>query len=296
MDTRIEALLVEYELERLVTPLNNVALPAIGLSFKKVQSNRPLGVSSKLGGTAHLPKGFSWPANKGRPLNFLLQIDLTELQPYNLQGLLPTAGLLSFFYDLEEQPWGYDPNELDGFCVVYTSAAETLKPFRGPDAGDSLAEHSISFHSAWTLPHYGSRTFDWFVGTNRISKEEEAIYIDLSTQFENLYSLVTYDKFFAKTGGYHRMLGHSMNIQGDMQLEAQLVSNGLYCGDSSGYRDSRRKLLETGAEDWCLLLQLDSDDSIGLMWGDVGMLYFWIHKNDLAQQRFSNVWMTLQCG
>lgn len=295
MNKRIEELLIESELGRLATPLQDVALPAIGMSFEKAPSNQPL-VVSKLGGAAHLPQDLSWPTNKGRPLNFLLQIDLAELQPHDSQGLLPPSGLLSFFYDIEEQPWGYDPNELDGFCVVYTSAAEVLEPRQGPDTEDSPAEHSISFHSTWTIPHYGSRAFDWLVGTNCISREEESIYIDLSTQVENLYSLVTHDKFFTKTGGYHRMLGHSMNIQGDMQLEAQLVSNGLYCGDSSGYRDPRRESLEPGADDWLLLLQLDSDDSIGLMWGDIGMLYFWIHKNDLAQQRFSNVWMTLQCG
>ncbi|NJM98872.1 MAG: DUF1963 domain-containing protein [Phormidesmis sp. RL_2_1] len=295
MDTRIEELLPQYQLARLAAPLHNIALPAIGLSFEKVSSDQPL-MNSRLGGDAYLPKGFVWPANKGRPLNFLLQIDLAELQPHNWQGLLPMSGLLSFFYDLEEKPWGYDPNELDGFCVVHIPATERLEPYQGPEAEDSPSTHSISFHSAWTIPHYGSRAFDWLVGTNRISREEEALYIDLSAQIENLYSPVTYDKHFDKIGGYHRMLGHSMNIQGDMQLEAQLVSNGLYCGDSSGYKDPKRKVLEAGAEDWLLLLQLDSDDNVGLMWGDIGMLYFWIHRDDLAQQRFSKVWMTLQCG
>jgi hypothetical protein len=43
----------------------------------------------------------------------------------------------------------------------------------------------------------------------------------------------------------HRILGHSTNIQGDMQLEAQLVTNGLYCGDPSGYNRqvSRQQLV-----------------------------------------------------
>jgi uncharacterized protein YwqG len=81
-----------------------------------------------------------------------------------------------------------------------------------------------------------------------------------------------------------------------MQLEAQLVSNGLYCGDPSGYNDPKAKELEAGADDWLLLLQLDSDDHADLMWGDVGMLYYWIRTDDLINRRFRRSWMTLQCG
>ena len=81
-----------------------------------------------------------------------------------------------------------------------------------------------------------------------------------------------------------------------MQLEAQLVTNGLYCGDASGYRDPRRPELEKTCEDWQLLLQLDSDDSANLMWGDMGMLYFSVRKSDLTDRDFSRAWMTLQCG
>ena len=80
-----------------------------------------------------------------------------------------------------------------------------------------------------------------------------------------------------------------------MQLEAQLVTNGLYCGSPTGREDPRRKTLEPGADDWVLLLQFDSEDTIDVMWGDCGMLYYWIRNDDLANGRFDNVWMTLQC-
>jgi uncharacterized protein YwqG len=80
-----------------------------------------------------------------------------------------------------------------------------------------------------------------------------------------------------------------------MQLEAQLVTNGLYCGNASGYEDPRRASLEEHADDWILLLQLDSDDVGNFMWGDSGMLYYWIRKQDLCELRFDRVWMALQC-
>jgi len=33
-----------------------------------------------------------------------------------------------------------------------------------------------------------------------------------------------------------------------------------------------------------------------MMWGDMGMLYFWIRAEDLAARRFERVWMILQCS
>jgi uncharacterized protein YwqG len=97
-------------------------------------------------------------------------------------------------------------------------------------------------------------------------------------------------------GPSHRLGGHSSNVQGDMQLEAQLVMHGLYCGDPSGYRDARAEELERTCDVWSLLLQLDSDEGAGLMWGDLGMLYYWARSQDIDRHDFSKTWMTLQCG
>ncbi|MHC4402544.1 MAG: DUF1963 domain-containing protein [Planctomycetota bacterium] len=75
-----------------------------------------------------------------------------------------------------------------------------------------------------------------------------------------------------------------------------MTFHGLYTGDETGYDDPRRKELEKGAADWQLLLQIDSDeDNAGMMWGDMGRLYFWIRRDDLKKQAFGNVWMVLQC-
>jgi uncharacterized protein YwqG len=44
-----------------------------------------------------------------------------------------------------------------------------------------------------------------------------------------------------------------------------------------------------------LLLQLDTDDDAGMMWCDVGSLYFWIREQDARAGDFSKIWMILQC-
>ena len=80
-----------------------------------------------------------------------------------------------------------------------------------------------------------------------------------------------------------------------MQLECQLASNGVYCGNPEGYQNPLVGELGSKASQWTLLFQCDSDDNVGWMWGDVGRLYFWITESDLVAQRFENVWMILQC-
>lgn len=80
-----------------------------------------------------------------------------------------------------------------------------------------------------------------------------------------------------------------------MQLECQLVSHGLYCGDSSGYQDPRAAELEPGAVEWRLLLQIDSEDDAGMMWGDVGRIYYWMHRQDLANRNWEKARLCFQC-
>lgn len=93
----------------------------------------------------------------------------------------------------------------------------------------------------------------------------------------------------------HRIGGHPEPIQGDPKLEAQLVSHGLYCGNHTGYQRGKELGLWDGATDWKLLLQVDSDEDAGMMWGDVGCLYFLIREQDLMRQMFDKVWLVFQC-
>jgi uncharacterized protein YwqG len=44
-----------------------------------------------------------------------------------------------------------------------------------------------------------------------------------------------------------------------------------------------------------LLLQIDSDDALGSVWGDLGRVYFWIRDQDLAARRFDRIWHVMQC-
>jgi uncharacterized protein YwqG len=52
--------------------------------------------------------------------------------------------------------------------------------------------------------------------------------------------------------------------------------------------------LRTGAADWRLILQLDTDERAGWMWGDGGKIYVWMREQDVRARRFDRCWTILQ--
>jgi uncharacterized protein YwqG len=272
-------------LQHISSLLGEFSAPSVAFSLERGQETA-VG-ESKLGGMPDLPQDFRWPTTDGQAIDFLLQINLAQASALDQTRSLPKSGWLSFFYDLKEQPWGFDPKQLQGFRVCYTPRGVPLRSTPMPRKESALDECRINFRPGLTLPQVGSRVHDQFEKLADLNDEEAEAYFDYVSEVEH---------FGQPNNPNHHLLGHSDNVQGDMQLEAQLVTNGLYCGNATGYNDPRRKLLESGADDWILLLQLDSDEAAGFMWGDLGMLYYWIRRQDLAEARFDDVWMRLQCG
>jgi len=237
---------------------------------------------SKIGGEPIGNASLQWPEWQGKPLAFLCQIDLSVIPKSKATNLLPSEGRLYFFYNQEQTTWGFDPKDRGSWRVIYANDKDELKPVHAP-AGlrkeSAYLEKHVRFSEVLVYP-------DW--QDDRI--DQLSLNDSQSDEYFELCSAVFQDQ------PAHQMLGFPSPVQGnDMDLESQLVANGLYCGDATGYNDPKAKELESGRHEWLLLLQLDSDDESNMMWGDSGMLYFWIRKNDLKNKDFSNVWMILQC-
>ncbi len=238
---------------------------------------------SKMGGLPIANASFQWPVWKEKPLAFLCQIDLEAIPKSEFTKTLPNEGFLYFFYDQEQRTWGFDPRDRGSWKVIYISGKNELTPLNAPTGLSKefiYKKKYIKFSKILTYPDWQ----DDRIGKLNLNETQNDEYFELcSLIFENHPS--------------HHLLGYPSPVQGnDMDLESQLVSNGLYCGDATGYNNPKAKKLELGRHEWILLLQLDSDDDTGMMWGDVGMLYFWIRKEDLKNKNFSNVWMILQCS
>ncbi len=236
---------------------------------------------SKIGGQPDLPSGVEWfKEDNGDYLSFIAQVNLEEVADHDLSDQLPHKGILYFFYSAEQEAWGFDIRDKDKFKVYYFEG--NLKELARQKFPAGLKEYSryspcmLSFLPDLSLPNWEQSYV-----SKRLSQKEMDSYFDLVDEL---------------TGETNKLLGHSDNIQGPMELECELVTNGLYCGDGSGYSDPRAKELEKNKDNWILLLQVDSNEEAGMMWGDAGRLYYWIRKDDLKNQRFDRCWLISQCS
>ena len=88
----------------------------------------------------------------------------------------------------------------------------------------------------------------------------------------------------------------------DMEVRCALVSRGIdpeaYWGPIRAGCDPPPRIAELvdGAKGaWRLLLQPGSDEeSGGMEWGDIGILYFWVTERGLGEEDFDDAWVVLQ--
>jgi uncharacterized protein YwqG len=258
----------------------------------------PVG-ASRLGGRPDLPPSIEWPrwngfaaedfigANGARfprgckpaTLSFVAQLNLAEIPDGT--GLLPDKGWLFFFYDVDQQPWGFDPRHRGCSRVFYfDGGVDSLRRNETPPdlMQFELAATKLTPSLTATLPRWHYQ-----------------LGLDLDESARRAYWKLA-ESEIAGSEPHHRLLGWPKQVQGEMNLECQLVTNGIYCGGPDAYESEEARRLKAGASDWIMLLQLDTDEQgPGWMWGDDGCLYFWIRKADLASRRFENVWTILQC-
>jgi len=212
------------------------------------------------------------------PLGFIAQIDLSKTP--RVSDMLPESGWLYFFYDRSSQPWGFDPADRGACRVVYVDCdRSTLQSIKPPDDAD--ADHLAACRAV--------------EATAMLSLPGELPNVEYGTAAYKAYEQLR--EQLAPAGGIlHQLVGLAGEIQHPMEEECQLVTNGLYCGDSTGYESPQAAALRPGAADWRLLLQIDTDeDGPGWMWGDCGRIFFWIREQDLRSRRFDDVWLILQC-
>jgi uncharacterized protein YwqG len=242
----------------------------------------------RYGGHPLVPPGTQWPQSPRGPLSFVGQLDFAELAACRAEALpdLPRDGVLTLFYDVQEQPWGFDPKDGASSKLLWTPRSADAVALAPPP---ELEEAGLAFdHPLKLTPRLGLSLPDpW---DRRATLPVDEWGQDAADDYTVLRERLT--------GGEHahQVGGHPWWIQSDARLEAQLVTHGLYCGDSRGYDSPQARRLEPGANDWSLLWQIGSDDASGFMWGDMGNLYLLIRDADLRARRFDRAWLGLQCG
>jgi uncharacterized protein YwqG len=238
--------------------------------------------ATRLGGEPDLPPGEPWPEWQGKPMSFLVQIDLATVAGLPGADVLPPDGLLSFFCDAHGAVHNGHP-DAGSWRVLYIPAGALLERASIPDAvpEDSVfTACGLTPRPGLSLPYHR----DPQILALELSLDESHAYLDVRDPGIE-YSIPT----------EHRLLGWPDIVQNaEMALECQVMSTGR--GWTWGDMDRVRAELAPATAEWRLLLQLASDDAANMMWGDLGLLYFWIREPDLAARDFSRMWMIMQCG
>lgn len=293
------AQLRDAKLGRIAAQVADLAIPSFCLQTTKMADDDIAVGASKLGGLPDLPADSPWPSMNETPLSFVAQINLEQLGG---PSSAPAEGLLLFFYNDKQTAWGFDPKDRAHWQIIFVDGSQRLERTQPPahiaqsrlveamkkafqresDEPSVYAPLALSFVPFLSIPHGGSEALeDILIAEDESEEEEEAFH-----KFRGSHPI---------KGPAHQLLGWPSPIQGEMELECQLASNGIYVGNPAGYRDPRAAALRANASDWILLLQIDSDDDAKMMWGDGGMIYFWIRRQDLEQRAFDRAWLVLQC-
>ncbi len=267
-------------LARIAKDIEAVALPTVFL----IPGEQSEGPCSRLGGRPNLPAGLDWPTWQGGPLPFVAQLDLANI-PQTKELYLPRHGSLFFFYEGGSRAWGFKPEDQGSARVIYSPSNLQEHPVRMLPEG---VPDEMRFTGVNLKPESGYITLP--------DGQDQALERLTPSAEERMRYLEFFEVWHRQPPPLHRIGGHPEPVQGDPKLEAQLVSHGLYCGNPSGYQTGKELGLWAGATDWKLLLQVDSDESAGMMWGDVGCLYFLIREQDLIREAFDRVWLVFQCG
>ncbi|MDE6592635.1 MAG: DUF1963 domain-containing protein [Oscillospiraceae bacterium] len=244
---------------------------------------------SKYGGRPAVPQGFEWPYYEGSafgsdsvekfPLSFIAQLNCSDFADMDNEKILPSKGILSFFYECDTQKWGFDPKDRGCARVYYFEDISQLSLMDFPDDLEEdfrFAEAVIEYEHSDDYP----------------SDPEFELSNDEYDEYDNIY-----EEFYDKHGDFRcKLLGYPDTVQGDFFLECeQVAERGKYTGNGP---TKITEEMENAAEDWLMLMQMDTIDNEKevMMFGDCGRIYYCIRKQDLKERRFDKIWLILQCG
>ncbi len=239
----------QYKLGHVAQSIYDVSKNCVRI--KKTQltdQSLPVG-ASKIGGNPDVPNDFEWPYWRNSFLAFLLQINLSELQTAQRFDDLPESGVIAFFFEYNHESKWFDPEDRESYQVYFFDSAELLVRTKSPEHPKhefSYKSAGIEFEVRCCFPHPFSDSLDQ-VGMTDL--ELEGAYWEF------------FEEQLRFADPKHQLFGHPFLYQSDdMDVTCQLVSNGIYTGDSKAYRDPRLAELRQGAKEWRFFLQIDSDE------------------------------------
>ncbi|MEW5685324.1 MAG: YwqG family protein [Pseudomonadota bacterium] len=249
------------ESEELLQTMRRLARPAL-----RIVEGEPSSFS-KLGGVPDLPIDLEWPEGDGAPLLFVGQIDLAEMQKQTALDWLPREGKFYAFYD------GQRNGAPDLVLMLFREGSFALSSQPQQRPAHPIKERHVAFRAFHSYP-----SLDW---------------LEIGPGFDDsaLAALNQNDAFEDDTRAMHWLGGYPLEVQGgQLQVQCEFLHRGLTPRRGEPVPDSLRR----AAQEWRLLLQIDSDPELGMNWADGGCLYIFIRARDARRGDFSKTVTILQ--
>jgi uncharacterized protein YwqG len=222
---------------------------------------------SKVGGQPYLHKASTWPcAPDGRPLFFLAQINFAEMPAL---APFPEKGIVQFYIN-DDDLYGMDFDDgenPDTFRVLFFPEVLTEMSALQGNSMPMGADEDL-------LPHHPEESYPLIfeMGEEIAPITDYRFYQQMGSDFFRQFGEQEWDVMAAYEKSV-RAQGHKIG------------------GYAYFTQDDPRK-----PEDPMLLLfQLDSDERMDLMWGDMGVGHFFIREKDLVARDFSKVLYDWDC-
>lgn len=274
-----------YDIESVIKELKRkTAKPCISLKTALVDTTQ---FDSKVGGVPYMPNNFEYPhsTTNGEPLRLLAQINFEQMP--HLEDF-PTKGILQFYIQDDEDSddmYGLDfdhPTTQDNFRIIYhenvdytANNTHILPKFKQSTTDNFIVQHECKLIP--TLTEQSILLCDDVDFECEFEKAFKSLYPNATDEdFKKFYEdeeETIWDEYENKYDDIipHTIGGYPFFTQGDPRC------------------------VETYQDYTVLLLQLDTDDTSGIMWGDAGVGNFFIKPEDLKKLDFSNVLYYWDC-
>lgn len=229
---------------------------------------------SKFRGNPYLPLNSEYPKDiNGNPLKLLAQINFEEIP--NIAPF-PQKGILQFFISPTDEVCGLnfdDQTKQDYFKVIYFS--DIIK-----DSSKLITDFSFlsdNDNDYFPIEKEGHLTFE-------LNSAPVAIN---DFQFEKIFNDYFYNVFDEL----------SPDGDGEELCDLYVAHYGAMGHKIGGYAEfTQSDPRENSNSDFnILLLQIDMDDELNIMWGDAGVANFFIKEEDLKNLDFSKILYNWDC-
>jgi uncharacterized protein YwqG len=263
----LDAFLLPYR-----NKLDSTLRAAVQITFAKMAIDNP--TTSKLGGSAYWPKHKAEPVDQdGQPLLLLMQLRLDQVPEL---PDFPRTGLLQIFI---QQTEFYGANFGKNLDINSLAEQRYFKMVHWVVLDDEFKV--LPARRSERLPHQSAQPYQM-----QFTKQSEHISIG-DFRIDEIFDGRSYIDSLEEYAHQHGVSEDSLtDLLGDA-----LDGSGHKLGGYPYFTQEDPR----SAEGMELLLQLDSDDSVNMMWGDVGVANFFIAPEDLKRGDFSRVAYSWDC-